>query len=977
MKRVILLVICVCSALPCEARVITVDDDGPADFENIQAAIDDANDGDTIIVNPGTYTGPGNRDIDFLGKAITLRSTDPNDPNIVAATIIDCNGTEANPHRGFYFHTGEDSNSILEGITVTNGYGRYKSVPERHWTWHSCGGAISCDRSSPTIANCRLLRNTAGSGGAVFCYEASPSIQTCTICDNISQWAGGGIYCYYDSGPTISDCNINKNSAQWTGSAIFYDRGSKAIISNCIITENASPTISGSAVSCSGSTFGPEDYTMIVNCIISDNYSTGIRCSDASPQIINCTITSNIGEKGHYSAGIKNRYGRPLVANCIIWGNFPHEIMDTHNYQNGVTATYCDVRRGWPGDGNIDADPEFVDGSAGNYHLSLDSPCIHGGSPAFLATTGAEDVDGEPRLMGIGVDIGADEVDTTAGPILSVWPRGFVFASYIGGPNPQSQTLFVRNVGIDTLHWEIAETCSWLRVRPVTGESSGEYGQVTLDVDTSGLPPDSYVTTLTIIAGTADNSPQEIPVVLNLGGAKRRVPSQYPTIQGAIDASNDWDTVILARQKYTGDGNRDIDFRGKAITVRSTDPNDQNIVAATVVDCNGTEAEPHRAFVFESHEGPDSVLAGITIVNGFAASPSYSSGGAIYCGYGSPTITLCTFVGNRAKGGGGAVYSYSGADITNCYMKANSAESGGAVYLLYGRSTLSDCSITDNSADRLGGAVYCTGIGGSIVRCRIIGNSAGSGAGIACHNGEYLVDQCLISGNSATEFGGAVNCEFGKLTFANCTVSGNIASSASVLSCSRSANVTMRDSVLWNNRAGDGNDIVIAGSFTWGASYLTVSYTNIQPDKATYDPETSFIWWGPGNINADPCFFDTGHWEDPFNTPDDIGDDVWIDGDYHLKSQAGRWDSTSASWVKDDVTSPCIDAGDPMSPIGHESFPNGGIINMGAYGGTVDASKSYFGEPVCETIIAGDINGDCKVNFLDFRLMALHWLAGN
>jgi len=74
------------------------------------------------------------------------------------------------------------------------------------------------------------------------------------------------------------------------------------------------------------------------------------------------------------------------------------------------------------------------------------------------------------------------------------------------------------------------------------------------------------------------------------------------------------------------------------------------------------------------------------------------------------------------------------------------------------------------------------------------------------------------------------------------------------------------------------------------------------------------------------------------------------------------------------VTSPCIDAGDPMSPIDHEPFPNGGRINMGAYGGTAEASKSYFGQPVCEEIIAGDINGDCIIDFKDFALMTLHWL---
>ena len=126
--------------------------------------------------------------------------------------------------------------------------------------------------------------------------------------------------------------------------------------------------------------------------------------------------------------------------------------------------------------------------------------------------------------------------------------------------------------------------------------------------------------------------------------------------------------------------------------------------------------------------------------------------------------------------------------------------------------------------------------------------------------------------------------------------------------------------------------------------------------------EDSNVNWGPGNIDTDPCFVRVGDWFGELN------------GDYHLKSEADRWDPNSVSWVKDDVTSPCIDAGDPIFPIGHEPFPNGGRVNMGAYGGTAEASKSYFGEPVCDTIIAGDINGDCRVDFSDFVLLCLHWL---
>ncbi len=114
--------------------------------------------------------------------------------------------------------------------------------------------------------------------------------------------------------------------------------------------------------------------------------------------------------------------------------------------------------------------------------------------------------------------------------------------------------------------------------------------------------------------------------------------------------------------------------------------------------------------------------------------------------------------------------------------------------------------------------------------------------------------------------------------------------------------------------------------------------------------------YGTGNIETDPLFVD------PNNR------------DYHLKSQAGHWDPNNQIWIQDDITSPCIDAGDTTSPIGLEPFPNGGVINIGAYGGTVEASKSWFGKPVCDTIVAGDINGDCTVDFKDFAIMALHWL---
>jgi hypothetical protein len=216
---------------------------------------------------------------------------------------------------------------------------------------------------------------------------------------------------------------------------------------------------------------------------------------------------------------------------------------------------------------------------------------------------------------------------------------------------------------------------------------------------------------------------------------------------------------------------------------------------------------------------------------------------------------------------------------------------------------------------------------------------------------------CVIEGNTANWGGGLatyspsstaiINC-------INCTIWGNSASiSGGGLGCYQGgASATVTNSIFWGNTAPKGDQ----SALTHGASTLTVTYSNIAggQDRVTIEGGST-LNWGEGNINADPCFVD----------PDN--------DNYHLMSQAGRWDADSQIWVQDDVTSPCIDAGDPMGPIGWEPFPNGGFVNMGAYGCTPEASKTYFGGPVCETIVAGDINGDGQVNRADLEIMALHW----
>src|SRR4030042_776010 len=170
----------------------------PNPYPTIQSAIDAAIEirGDTVIVAPGTYTGDGNWDIDFLGKAITVRSENgPND------CIIDCNDVidywdgyvEYFPHLGFSFGNNEDANSVLDGFTITN----------CHWF-----GAIQCS-SSPTIKNCIITGNSSCDGGGIYCWDSSrnPRITDCTISGNYAGY-GGGVYCMGQSNPVITDCAI-------------------------------------------------------------------------------------------------------------------------------------------------------------------------------------------------------------------------------------------------------------------------------------------------------------------------------------------------------------------------------------------------------------------------------------------------------------------------------------------------------------------------------------------------------------------------------------------------------------------------------------------------------------------------------------------------------------------------------------------------------------------------------------------------
>ncbi|MHC4500820.1 MAG: LamG-like jellyroll fold domain-containing protein, partial [Planctomycetota bacterium] len=192
----------------------------------------------------------------------------------------------------------------------------------------------------------------------------------------------------------------------------------------------------------------------------------------------------------------------------------------------------------------------------------------------------------------------------TARAVIELSKSYFEFMAFENGANPDDQILSIKNSGVGTLNWQISEDCNWLSVEPNSGSSTGEVDDVNLAVDISSLEFGTYDCNVTILGPNAENSPQIVLISLVIGTeGELYVPAQYGRIQAAIDAAVNGNTVVVLPGTYTGEGNRDIDFLGKAITVRSIDPNDPNIVAATIIDCNGTEDDPHRGFYFHSGEG--------------------------------------------------------------------------------------------------------------------------------------------------------------------------------------------------------------------------------------------------------------------------------------------------------------------------------------------------------------------------------------
>jgi parallel beta-helix repeat protein len=264
-------------------------------FKTIQEGIDASGDGDTVMVADGTYTGDGNRNINFRGKRITLRSEKGPEH-----CVIDGQGSG----RSFLFWRGESRSSRLAGFTITHGRIQY-------------GAGILCkNSSSPEISNCVIIGNHAIiKGGGICCRDGSnPKIHQCLIMNN----DGGGIGCFDGSSPKIHQCLVTDNDNRRGGGGIYIKDAGQPEIFHCVITNNVSGS-AGGGIYCVD-TPSPR----IIQCLIADNTSSreggGIYLWNSSPIISGCRISTNSASHGG-GIYVSHAIGLTVVSHCEISEN--------------------------------------------------------------------------------------------------------------------------------------------------------------------------------------------------------------------------------------------------------------------------------------------------------------------------------------------------------------------------------------------------------------------------------------------------------------------------------------------------------------------------------------------------------------------------------------------------------------------------------------------------------------------------------
>ena len=404
-----------------QAATWTVHSDGSGDFATIQSAVTAAVAGDIIVLTSGTFTGPGNRDIDLFGKAITLRSQS-GDPDSV---IIDCQGGPGSYHRGFTFHSGETSATVLLGMTIANG----------HVT--SSGGGVSCTsgsapldpglrlhpqfrrhqwrrpllheqlesdprqlpvhrehrrdlrrrhslfQSSPSLTGCLFQGNVGPFGGGFACYRnCAPELTDCVFEFNESAH-GAGVFSF-DSSVTATGCRFEGNVCLAEGGG-FANFDSSPTVADCVFIDNIGVEAGG------GFYAGGDGFSSITGSTFAGNSSNlggGVYSHLSNLSLAACTLVENTAAVA--GSGIYVAYTPTYLEQVIIAFGQGAPAIHCGDSESPPVFSCCDIYGNAGGDwagcvsdqlgvaGNISIDPLFCDITTGDFTLHDDSPCAPG-----------------------------------------------------------------------------------------------------------------------------------------------------------------------------------------------------------------------------------------------------------------------------------------------------------------------------------------------------------------------------------------------------------------------------------------------------------------------------------------------------------------------------------------------------------------------------------------------------------------------
>ncbi len=692
-------------------------------FQTIQEGIDAAGEGDTVIVAEGTYA----ENIQFNNKNITLRSTDPSDPTIVANTVMDGEQSGA----VVTFAGTEDETCIMQGFAIRNGIAEYGGG--------ICGGTDG-NRTHATLRYNRIIGNEAreGGGGLAYCDGA---ILDSAITDNSAIYEGGGLY---QCGGLIAGNTLARNTTKYeNGGGLAYCQGA---IRNNVIRDNSSDKHGGGLYECDG---GIRNNTISANS--ADGFGSGLYGCDGAIQnnvilantgsgLSNCDGTIENNTVSGNSVGLSECRG--AIRNCIIWGNVGSGSQNLAYFQlSDCSAPSYSCIQAWSRGGveNIAYDPYFANPDGGDYHLSTWSPCIDAGDPSSPFSN-------EPKPNGARINMGAygntseatsRSADSDHDNLPDDWEIKF-FGGLIHHHNDDPDKDLVPNFVEYRYGHDPTASPTWYVDAAVT--ASGE--------------------------GTA-------------------WANAFQTIQEGVDAARDGNTVLVAQGTYV----ENIKFNGNNIVLRSMDPLNPSGVANTIID--GSRSDPVVTFSGDENPSCTLAGFTIRNGRWGGADPWEGLGGGIYgLAWDSDSRSRATICHNTVANNYRAAIGYCDGLITNNLIIANegakspcgiaccdgtiennviTANFGGSYGAIYScDGTIHNNIITENMPAGAGALLNCHGV---IQNNLIAGNSAKYGGALSQCSG--LIQNNTIFGNSALEDGGGLHDCFGEIR--NCVIWGNTA----------------------------------------------------------------------------------------------------------------------------------------------------------------------------------------------------------